>query len=245
MSDTETILAPFSADTAAADIAADPPFEASEVVPAAEVLTATNFHVAAANSRADFRWYAIQTLSNMEGRVKKYLDKFIEKDEMGEFFLPPPGRPLTDRVLMPTETVSERKNNRTYTKVRKLYPNYMFLQMRLYDDQGKVLQKPWYFVNNVQGVINFIGGNEPVPLKPEEIQRILKQVAEAEGKVVPSKLYNVGENVKVTEGPFANMTGIIEAVDVERAKLHVSVSIFGRFTPVELDYGQVERTTED
>ncbi|MDR0535699.1 MAG: transcription termination/antitermination protein NusG [Puniceicoccales bacterium] len=191
-----------------------------------------------------FRWYAIQTLSNMEGKVKKYLDKFIEVDDMSEYFAPPVGRPLSDRVLMPTEMVQEVKNGKKTVKQRKLYPNYMFLQMRLYDDFGKLLQKPWYFVTSVQGVISFIGGNEPVPLKPIEIERILQQVEEAEGRTVPSILYNVGDSVKINNGPFANTAGIVEAVDSDRGRLQVSVSIFGRFTPVEFEFWQVERSVE-
>lgn len=206
--------------------------------------TAPAATTAPAETTAGFRWYAIQTLSNMEGKVKKYLDKFIEVEEMSEFFAPPPGRPLSDRVLMPCETVQEVKNGKKTTKIRKLYPNYMFLQMRLYDEGGKLLQKPWYFVNSVQGVINFIGGNEPTPLKKVEIERILKQVEEAEGKPVPKIIYNIGENVKITDGPFNTMTGIVEAVDGDRGRLQVSVSIFGRFTPVELEFWQVERSTE-
>ncbi len=194
---------------------------------------------------AGFRWYAIQTLSNMEGKVKRYLDKFIEVEELEEFFAQPPGRPLSDRVLMPCETVSEVRNGKKTTKVRKLYPNYIFLLMRLFDENGKLLQKPWYFVRNVQGVIGFIGGNEPTALKAVDIERILKQVEEAEGKSVPKVIYNVGEEVKVIDGPFANMTGVIEAVDAEKGKLQVSVSIFGRFTPVELEFWQVERTTAE
>lgn len=197
------------------------------------------------DTQTEFRWYAIQTLSNMEGKVKKYLDKFIEVEEMGEFFAQPAGRPLSDRVLMPCETVSEVRGGKKTTKIRKLYPNYIFLHMRLYDESGKVLQKPWYFVRNVQGVIGFIGGNEPTALKAVEIERIIKQVEEAEGKAVPKIIFNVGEEVKITDGPFANMTGIVETVDGERGKLQVSVSIFGRFTPVELEFWQVERAAAE
>ena len=195
-------------------------------------------------SLSDFRWYAIQILSNMEGKVKKFLDKFIEIEEMGEFFLAPPGRPRTDRVLMPCETVEEIKSGKKTEKIRKLYPNYMFLQMRLYDEAGKLLHKPWYFVNNVQGIIGFIGGDAPIPLRSHEIARILKQVEEAEGKAVPRIVFTIGEEVKVIDGPFANMLGRVEAVDRERGKLEVSVSIFGRFTPVELEFWQVERQDE-
>lgn len=185
-------------------------------------------------SLADYRWYALQTLSNMEAKVTKYLAKFIEVEEMGEFI---------DQVLMPTEKVSEVKGGKKTEKVRKLYPNYLFIRMKMYDEDGKVLQKPWYFVRNVQGVIGFIGGDHPVPLKQAEIERILDQVKAAEGKAVPKVQFSVNEEVKINDGPFMNLTGRIDAVDAERGKLQVSVSIFGRFTPVELEFWQVDRTT--
>ena len=182
---------------------------------------------------SEYRWYAVQTLSNMENKVTKYLLKFIEVEEMGEFI---------DQVLMPTEKVSEVKGGKKTEKLRKLYPNYLFLRMRLYDADGKVLQKPWYFVRNVQGVIGFIGGDTPVPLKPVEIERILDQVKASEGKAVPKVQFVVNEEVKINDGPFLNLTGRIDSVDAERGKLQVSVSIFGRFTPVELEFWQVDRT---
>ena len=145
---------------------------------------------------------------------------------------------------MPTENVSEVKNGKKINKTRKLYPGYVFIHMRLYDEDGKILQKPWYFVRGVQGVIGFIGGERPSPLKQDEIDRILQQVSEAEGKEVPKVQFNVGEDVKITDGPFLNLNGRIDEIDPERGKLKVSVSIFGRFTPVELEYWQVERAGE-
>ena len=130
------------------------------------------------------RWYALQTLSNMEGKVKQYLNKFIQVEEMGEYVL---------EVLVPSETVSEIKGGRKSTKIRKFYPGYVFIQMRLYDDDGKILQKPWYFVRGVQGVIGFIGGDKPTPLKQDEIERIINQVQEAQGKEKPKIEYAVGQ----------------------------------------------------
>ena len=186
-------------------------------------------------SISSYRWYALQTLSNMEGKVKKYFDKFISIEDMDEFI---------QEVLMPTENVSEVKNGKKINKTRKLYPGYVFIHMRLYDEDGKILQKPWYFVRGVQGVIGFIGGERPSPLKQDEIDRILQQVSEAEGKEVPKVQFNVGEDVKITDGPFLNLNGRIDEIDPERGKLKVSVSIFGRFTPVELEYWQVERAGE-
>jgi len=186
-------------------------------------------------STSTHRWYALQTLSNMEGKVKKYLDKFISVEEMEDY---------VEEVLMPTETVTEVKNGKKINKTRKLYPGYVFINMRLYDEDGKILQKPWYFVRGVQGIIGFIGGERPSPLKQDEIDRILRQVSEAEGKEVPKVQFGVGEEVKITDGPFLNLNGRIDEIDPERGKLKVSVSIFGRFTPVELEYWQVERAEE-
>lgn len=185
---------------------------------------------------AEPQWYALQTLSNMEGKVKRYLDKFIELEEMGEFVLD---------VLMPTETVTETKNGRKTTKQRKFYPGYVFIHMRLYDEEAKILQKPWYFVRGVEGVIGFIGGDRPTPLKKDEIDGILQKVQEAEGKEVPKVTYSVGEEVKITDGPFLNLTGKVEDVNNEANTLKVSVAMFGRFTEVTLEFWQVERAGEE
>lgn len=189
------------------------------------------------DSLSGFQWYAIQTLSNLEAKVKRYLDKFVEVEEMGDFI---------DEVLMPTEMVSEVRGGKKYQKQRKLYPGYLYIRMRLYDENAQLLQKPWYFVRGVEGVIGFIGGPEdrPSPLKPSDVQTILDQVKAAEGTEKPKVEYEVGEEVKITDGPFLNLTGRIDEVDPERGKLKVSVSIFGRFTPVELEYWQVERAEE-
>ena len=182
------------------------------------------------------QWYAIQTLSNQEQKAKRYLDKFIEIEEMEE---------LVFEVLMPTEVVTEVKNGKKSTKTRKFYPGYIFVKMRLYDDEGVLLQKPWYFIREAQGVINFVGGDNPSPLKKTEIDRILNQVEDAEGKEKPKIEYEIGEIVKVNDGPFMNLDGKIENIDPEKGKLKVSVSIFGRYTPVELEYWQIERAEEN
>ncbi|MEM7790290.1 MAG: transcription termination/antitermination protein NusG [Verrucomicrobiota bacterium] len=180
-------------------------------------------------------WYAVQTLSNQEQKAKKYLDKFIAIEEMEDYVFD---------VLMPTETVTEVKSGKKSTKTRKFYPGYIFVHMRLYDDDGNLLQKPWYFVREAQGVINFVGGDRPSPLRKSEIERILNQVDEAEGKEKPKIEYEIGEMVKVSDGPFLNLDGKIEEIDPDKGKLKVSVSIFGRYTPVELEYWQVQRTEE-
>ncbi|MFP4165893.1 MAG: transcription termination/antitermination protein NusG [Opitutales bacterium] len=180
-------------------------------------------------------WYAVQTLSNQEQKAKKYLDKFIEIEEMGDYI---------HEVLMPTEKVTEVKGGKKATRTRKFYPGYIFVKMRLYDEDGQLLQKPWYFVREAQGVINFVGGDRPSPLKKSEMDRILTQVRESEGKEKPKIEYEIGEMVKVSDGPFMNLVGKIEDIDPDKGKLKVSVSIFGRYTPVELEYWQVQRTEE-
>ena len=186
-------------------------------------------------TRTDGAWFVVQTLSNKEGGVKRYLDRYVRNEEMEDYLF---------EVLMPTETVSDVKGGKKKQIVRKLYPGYVFVHMRLYDEDGKLLQKPWYYVNGADGVIGFVGGQRPQPLKPAEIERILNQITESEGKEVPKVQYEVGEEVKITDGPFLNLSGRIDEIDPERGKLKVSVSIFGRFTPVELEYWQVERITE-
>lgn len=181
------------------------------------------------------RWYAVQTLSNQEQKAKKYLDKFIAVEEMEDYVF---------EALMPTEQVTEVKAGKKTVKTRKFYPGYIFVNMRLYDDEGTLLQKPWYFVREAQGVINFVGGERPSPLKKSEIDRIINQVQEAEGKEKPKVEYDIGEMVKVNDGPFTNLVGKIDEIDPDKGTLKVSVSIFGRYTPVELEYWQVQRTEE-
>ena len=181
------------------------------------------------------RWYVVQTLSNMEGKVKRFAESQLAREEMEDYIF---------EILMPTEVVSEVKSGKKSQKTRKLYPGYVFLHMRLFDDDGKLLQGPWYYINGIDGVIGFVGGQTPHALKDSEIESILNHAKEAEGKEVPKVTYELGENVRITDGPFLNLNGTIDEIDPDAGKLKVSVSIFGRFTPVTLEYWQVERVTE-
>ena len=181
----------------------------------------------------EHQWYAVQTLSNKEAKVKQYLDKFVVIEEKMDEYI--------DEVLMPSELVTEVKSGKKFRRMRKFYPGYVFIKMRLYDEDGKLLPEPWGFVCETQGVIGFIGGQKPIPLKDKEIERIINQVKESEGKEVPKIQYEIGETVNITEGPFMSMTGTVDEIDTERGKLKVSVTIFGRSTPIELEYWQVER----
>jgi len=184
---------------------------------------------------AGAQWFALHTLSGQEGKVKNYIEKFKKTEELDDSIF---------EILLPTEVVSEVKAGKKSTKVRKLYPGYVFIQMKLFGEDKKLINKPWYFVKETSGVIGFVGGDNPAPLRQSEIDEIKARVEAASGKEVPKVSYEVGEEVKVTDGAFANLTGRIDEIDPSRGKLKISVSIFGRFTPVELEYWQVQRLTE-
>ncbi len=183
------------------------------------------------------KWYAIQTRSNMEKKAVETLKHMIDVEDMGAYI-------SKEDILMPEEKVSEIKDGKKTTRLRKLYPGYFFVRVKLYDEDENFLENPWYFIRGINGVINFMGGERPVALRKAEIERIQAQMAQAEGVERPKINFNVGEAVKIHEGPFLGLTGIIEEVDTERGKLKVSVSIFGRFTPVELEYSQVTKAEE-
>jgi transcriptional antiterminator NusG len=183
---------------------------------------------------AGAQWFAVHTLSGKENKVKEYIEKFKRVEELDDFIF---------EVLLPTEVVSEVKRGKKSSTVRKLMPGYVFVQMKLYDEEKKVLNRPWYFVKETTGVIGFVGGDRPTALRDSDIRDIRERVEAGAGKETPKVQYDVGEEVKITDGPFLNLTGRIDEIDPTRGKLKISVSIFGRFTPVELEYWQIERAT--
>jgi transcriptional antiterminator NusG len=180
----------------------------------------------------DFQWFVIHTLSGQEQKVKDSMERRIKLEEMGD---------LIKEVLVPTEKVAEVKKGKKSTTTRKFYPGYILVNMKLLDEKNQLVERSWYFVRDTPGVIGFIGGARPVPLQPNEVESILAQIQERQEKVAPKVAFEKGESVKVNDGPFQNFTGLIEEVDPDRGKLKISVSIFGRSTPVELEYWQVER----
>ena len=183
------------------------------------------------------KWYAVQTRSNMEKKAVETLKHMIDVEDMGAYI-------SKEDILMPEEMVSEIKNGKKVSRPRKLYPGYIFIRVKLYDEDENFLEKPWYFVRGINGVINFMGGDRPVALRKAEVDRIQAQIQQAEGTERPKISFNVGEAVKIHEGPFLGLTGIIEEIDAERGKLKVSVSMFGRFTPVDLEYSQASRVED-
>jgi transcriptional antiterminator NusG len=178
------------------------------------------------------QWFVLHTLSGQEAKVKESIERRIKQEEMQDY---------VDEVLIPTEKVSEVKQGKRTTTTRKFYPGYVLVHMLLYDDQHNLVDKTWYFAQQTPGIIGFVGGDKPVPLRPAEVETILQQIEEKKEKVKPKVVFEPGETVKINDGPFLNFNGVIEEVDPERGKLKVSVSIFGRSAPVELEYWQVER----
>jgi transcription termination/antitermination protein NusG len=182
--------------------------------------------------KSEFQWFVIHTLSGQEQKVKDSIEKRIKVEEMGEWI---------KEVLIPTEKVAEVKKGKKTTSTRKFYPGYILVHMKLLDEKNQLYERSWYFVRETAGIIGFIGGERPVPLKQDEVDNILAQIEERQEKVAPKVAFEKGETVKVTDGPFQNFTGVIDEIDPDRGKLKISVSIFGRSTPVELEYWQVER----
>ena len=173
------------------------------------------------------RWYVIHTYSGYENKVKQNLMHRIETMEMQDQIF---------RVIVPTEEEIEIKNGQRRTVQKKVFPGYVLVQMRMTDDS-------WYVVRNTPGVTSFVGhGNRPTPLEDAEVKAILKQMEEEAPKVRVS--YQVGQAVKITDGPFTDFEGIVDAIDHERGRVRVLVSFFGREAPVELDFLQVTRLVD-
>ncbi|MCX6905914.1 MAG: transcription termination/antitermination protein NusG [Verrucomicrobia bacterium] len=178
------------------------------------------------------KWFVIHTLSGQELKVKDNIEKRLKAEEMGEYI---------HEVLVPMERVAEVRSGKKTVTARKLHPGYVYVDMLLLDENRRVLEKPWYFIRETPGLIGFVGGERPVEVKPDEIQVIKEQIADSEDTEKPKVHFDVGETVKITDGPFLNFGGVIEEIEPDRGKLKVTVNIFGRNTPVELEYWQVEK----
>jgi len=179
------------------------------------------------------QWYALHVLSGQEKKVKESLERRAKTEEMGD---------LIREVVIPTERVSEVKRGKKIESERKLHPGYVYVNMYLRDEEKKLVEKTWYFVRETNGVIGFADGDNPQPIRADEVETMLGQMREREEKVLPKVAFNIGDKVKVGDGPFQNQEGLIEGVDMERGKLRVSVNMFGRSTSLELEYWQVDKT---
>lgn len=172
------------------------------------------------------RWYIVQTYSNFERKVAESIREKVAAQGLDDIF---------EDVLVPTEKVVEVRRGRKVDAERKFFPGYVLVKMDLTDEA-------FHLIKNTPKVTGFLGSdNKPIPISEAEAQAILQQVQEGVDRPKPSISFEVGEQVRVSDGPFASFNGLVEEVDEERARLKVEVSIFGRATPVELEYGQVEK----
>lgn len=172
------------------------------------------------------RWYIVQTYSNFERKVAEAITEKAAQSGLGDHF---------EDVLVPTEKVVEVRRGRKVDTERRFFPGYVLVKMDMTDDT-------FHMIKNISKVTGFLGAdNKPMPISETEAQSILHQVQEGVEHPKPSVTFEVGEQVRVSDGPFASFNGFVEEVDEERARLKVEVSIFGRPTPVELEYGQVEK----
>ena len=180
-----------------------------------------------ASANPDLRWYIVHAYSGMEKAVERNIQERIARAGMQQKF---------GRILVPTEEVVEMKNGQRKTTERRLFPGYVFVEMVMDDDT-------WHLVKNTSKVTGFVGGakNRPSPISEDEVMKIVNQMKEGIEKPRPKVEWEVGEVVRVKEGPFTDFNGSIEDVNYEKSKLRVSVTIFGRATPVELDFGQIEK----
>lgn len=178
------------------------------------------------------QWFVIHTLSGQEQKVKESIEKRLKAEEMGEYI---------NEVLVPMEKVAEVRSGKKTVSTRKLHPGYVYIDLALVDENRRILEKPWYFIRDTPGIIGFVGGDRPIPVTPEEIAVIKEQVSESEDTERPKVHFDVGETIKINDGPFLNFSGVIEEIEPDRGKLKVTVNIFGRNTPVELEYWQVEK----
>ena len=172
------------------------------------------------------RWYVVHVYSGFERKVAESIKEQARQKGMEELF---------EQVLVPTEEVVEVRRGKKVSSERKFFPGYVLAKMDLTDES-------WHLVKDTPKVTGFLGGKgKPVPISEREAQQILHQVQEGVDRPKPSVTFEVGETVRVADGPFTSFNGTVEEVDEERARLKVAVSIFGRSTPVELEYSQVEK----
>ena len=171
-------------------------------------------------------WYVVHTLTGQEEKVRTSLQKVIDSTQHGEAIA---------QVLVPMEKISEVKAGKKKISERRVFPGYVLVQMELTDDT-------WYAIKSTPGVAGFVGsGVRPVPLREEEVAQILQAAQEKMEKPIPKVIFEKGEAVRITQGPFNDFNGVVEEIHPEKGKLKVMVTMFGRSTPVELEYWQVEK----
>ena len=173
------------------------------------------------------RWYVVHAYSGFESQVKRSLEDRIKRSGIEEKF---------GQILVPMEEVVEMRDGQKRRSDRKFFPGYVLVQMEMDDDT-------WHLVKDVPKVMGFIGGttDKPAPISDKEADAILQRIQEGTEKPRPKVLFEIGEVVRVKDGPFSDFNGVVEEVNYEKSRLRVAVSIFGRSTPVELEFGQVDK----
>ena len=201
------------------------PVERAAAVPESPLVSAADGSGPPTNP--NMKWYIIHTYSGFERKVKESIEARLRADERlgGKI----------GRVLIPTESVTEVRGGKKYTSERMFYPGYVLVEMDMDDNV-------WHVVKSTPRVTGFVGtGQQPTPLSDEEVQQIVYRVADSKEKPKLKVKFEKNESVRITEGPFASFTGVVDEVNEDRETLKVMVTIFGRSTPVELEFGQVEK----
>jgi transcriptional antiterminator NusG len=179
------------------------------------------------------QWFVVHVLSGQEQKVRDRILRNAEAEELSDYIY---------EVLVPQERVEENRKGKKIETKRKFFPGYIIVNMMLFDDDKQLVDKTWYFIKEMDGVIGFAGTKDkPIPMRQREVDGMLGQIKEREENVRPAISFETGDTVKVGDGPFEGQTGTIEEIDHETGKMLVSVTIFGRDTPVELDAWQVEK----
>ena len=182
----------------------------------------------AAKSNPRHKWYIVHAYSNFEKKVAEAIREQARTQGLEDRF---------SEILVPTEDVVEIRRGKKVNAERKFFPGYVLVKMEMTDEA-------YHLIKNTPKVTGFLGsGNKPIPVTEKEVQRIIGAVEEGVERPKPTIRFDIGETVRVIDGPFASFNGSVEQVDEDRARLRVTVSIFGRATPVELEYAQVEKTT--
>lgn len=172
------------------------------------------------------KWYGVHTYSGFENKVRLNLLERIKNEGVEDFF---------EEILIPSETVIELKKGEKKTSSRKFFPGYILIKMELTDET-------WHIVKETSKVTGFVGGNTPFPIQDDEVNKIARRMEEGAEKPRPKVQFEIGETVRVVDGPFLNFSGVVEDVKPDKGKLRVTVTIFGRATPVELEFMQVEKS---
>lgn len=171
------------------------------------------------------KWYVVHTYSGQEGKVKQHLEALVDKNNMQELF---------GNILLPTREVTTVQKGKKTTRDKKFYPSYLLVEMEMNKDT-------MHYVTDIPGVTHFVGVGKPQPLRRSEVERILGQSSpETTESGVVEIPFNIGEKVRIKDGPFKDFDGVVEEINPEKGKLKVMVSVFGRSTPVELDFVQVD-----